>query len=148
MDETGLDICETYPYGWSLRGERCYAPVTGGSRERISVIAGLHGSELQAPCWLKGYTDAETFNVWLEHHLLPVLIPGMVIIMDNARFHKSPKTKELIENAGCRLLFLPPYSPDLNPIEHRWFPLKNSARKILQTLLCLTSAIEAAILCA
>jgi transposase len=72
----------------------------------------------------------------------------MVIIMDNARFHKSIRTQELIENAGCRLLFLPSYSPDFNPIEHRWFPLKNTARKILQTLLCLTSAMEAAILCA
>ncbi len=99
-----------------------------------------------APCWLKGYTDANSFNAWIKGHLLPTLKEGMTIIMDNARFHKSPQTKELIEAAGCTLLFLPPYSPDLNPIEHRWFPLKNQARKILQTFTCLTSAIEAAIL--
>jgi transposase len=99
-----------------------------------------------APCWFRGFTDAELFNTWLEEHLLPTLKQGTTIIMDNARFHKSPKTKELIENAGCNLLFLPPYSPDFNPIEHRWFPLKNTARKIMRTYLCITSAIEAAIL--
>jgi transposase len=102
----------------------------------------IQGSELMAPCWLKGYTDANSFNAWLSDHLLPTLQEGMTIIMDNARF----STKELIEAARCTLLFLPPYSPDLNPIEHRWFPLKNTARKIFQTFLCLTSAIEPAIL--
>ncbi|MET0155756.1 MAG: transposase [Rickettsiales bacterium] len=86
------------------------------------------------------------FNAWLKDHLLPTLKPGMTIIMDNARFHKSPETKELIEAEGCKLLFLPPYSPDLNPIEHKWFPLKNDARKIMRTFLDLTSAVETAII--
>lgn len=119
---------------------------TGGSKERLSVIAGLHQDDLKAACWLKGHTNAAVFNEWLEHQLLPTLDDGMTIIMDNARFHKSPQTRKIIEDAGHRLLFLPPYSPDLNPIEHRWFPLKNTARKIMQTCLCITSAIEAAIL--
>lgn len=141
-----MDSDEAYAYGWSAKGERCHAMKPGGSKERISIISGLLGSSLMAPCWFRGFTDGELFNVWLESHLLPTLKPGMTVIMDNARFHKSPRTKELIENAGCKLLFLPPYSPDFNPIEHRWFPLKNTARKIMRTIICLTSAIEAAIL--
>lgn len=147
VDETGLDADDAYAYGWSPKGERCYAQKPGGTHERISVISGLNQSELKAPCWFKGYTNADVFNEWLEHHLLPTLEQGMVVIMDNARFHKSAKTREIIEKTGCTLLFLPPYSPDFNPIEHRWFPLKNTARKILRTFQNLTAAIEAAILC-
>ena len=146
MDETGLDSNDPYAYGWSRKGTRCPARKTGARKDRISVIAGLNQQKLCAPCHFRGCTNADTFNAWLEQALLPSLSLGMTIIMDNARFHKSPKTRHLIENAGHTLLFLPPYSPDMNPIEHRWFPLKNAARKILQTFLCITSAIEAAIL--
>ncbi|NSM56356.1 hypothetical protein HET73_01860 [Wolbachia endosymbiont of Atemnus politus] len=64
--------------------------------------------------------------------LIPILKPGQTIVLDNASFHKSERTKELIENAGCKILFLPPYSPDLNPIEHFWFACnKKSAAKLL-----------------
>ena len=70
----------------------------------------------------------------------------MTVILDNARFRKSPKTRKIIDAAGCFVLFLPPYSPNFNPIERRWFPLKNSARKILQTILDLPAVIHAAIL--
>jgi len=143
-----MDSTESYAYGWSKRGERCYASKPGARKMRLSVIAGLHGTQLVAPCHFRGSTNAAFFNEWLEHQLLLVLPKGVTIIMDNARFHKSAATKEIIERAGCRLLFLPPYSPDFNPIEHRWFPLKHNARKILQTLLCLNAAIEAAILLA
>lgn len=147
VDETGLDVNDPYAYGWSRKGTRCNARKTGARKDRISVIAGLNESKLCAPCHFRGSTNADTFNAWLKQALLPALPNGgMTIIMDNARFHKSSETRHLIEAAGHTLLFLPPYSPDLNPIEHRWFPLKNTARKILQTLLCLTAAIETAIL--
>jgi transposase len=146
VDETGLDSNDLYAYGWSQKGERCHALKQGGSKERISVIAGLNQSKLMAPCYFTGYTDANFFNAWLEQELRPTLTAGMTVIMDNARFHKSDRTREIIENAGCKLLFLPPYSPDLNPIEHRWFPLKNTARKILQTFEDITAAIQTAIL--
>ncbi|WP_353307228.1 transposase [Spiroplasma ixodetis] len=63
--------------------------------------------------------------------LIPVLKHGQIIVLDNATFHKSKLTQELIENAGCKLLFLPPYSPNLNPIEHFWFAIKHNIRKIL-----------------
>lgn len=69
-------------------------------------------------------------NTWLEEMLLPLLIPGQMIILDNATFHKSEKIRNLIENVECELKYLPPYSPDLNQIEHQWFPIKNRVRKM------------------
>ena len=64
-----------------------------------------------------GRVTPKLFNRWVEHFLIKELPPGQVVVMDNASFHKSPKTRELIESVGCRLIFLPPYSPNLNPIE-------------------------------
>jgi transposase len=112
------------------------------------VVAGLCEDRLLAPCYFTGHCNADVFNSWIEQMFIPELQPGQTVILDNARFHQSTKTKELIEKAGCHLLFLPPYSPDYNPIEHRWFPLKNTARKIMQTFLDLTAAIETAIILA
>lgn len=71
-----------------------------------------------------GSCNTDLFNNWVEHFLIKVLKPGQVVIMDNASFHKSQKTKELIESVGCKLIFLPPYSPDLNPIEKFWANMK------------------------
>lgn len=148
VDETGLDSNESYAYGWSQKGERCHAHKPGGTKERLSIIAGLCEDHLLAPFYFSGHCNADVFNAWVEKILIPELKSGQTVILDNARFHKSTKTKELIEQAGCHLLFLPPYSPDYNPIEHRWFPLKNTVRKILQTFLDLTAAIETAIIIA
>ena len=94
--------------------------------ERTSVISGWHHYEKKfiAPYVFNGYTDSTRFNQWLENCLLPAIKPGMVIVMDNASFHKGAKTKELIEKAECKLLYLPPYSPDFNPIENQWAVLK------------------------
>ena len=72
-------------------------------------------------------------DVYFEKVLLPELPPGSVIVLDNARFHQSPTTQKLVAAAGCRLLFLPPYSPDLNPIEHLCAALKTRLRKDLAT---------------
>lgn len=68
------------------------------------------------------------FNTWLEKELLPILSPGTLIILDNAAFHKSQSTMDIVEKAGCHLLFLPPYSPHLNPIEKLWANLKQAWR--------------------
>lgn len=82
-----------------------------------------------APMYFKGYTDTETFIIWLKEYLLPELKQNQVIIMDNASFHKSKEIKELIESKNCKLIYQPPYSPDLNPIEHYWHFLKDLIRK-------------------
>jgi transposase len=146
VDETGMDGDESYSYGWSFKGNRCFASKPGKSTERISIIAGLCQQKLRGACWFKCYCNADVFNAWLEQSLIPELMPGQTIILDNARFHQSARTRELVEAAHCRLLFLPPYSPQDNLIEHAWFPLKNAARKIMQTFADLTTAIEIAIL--
>jgi transposase len=77
-----------------------------------------------------GTCNTKVFNQWLEHMLLPGLMTGSVIVLDNATFHKSKQTRQLVEQAGCQLLYLPPYSPDLNPIEKLWANLKRLWRKV------------------
>ena len=71
-----------------------------------------------------GTCNTELFNSWVENFLIKELKPGQFIVMDNASFHKSQRTRELIESVGCRIIFLPPYSPDLNPIEKFWANMK------------------------
>ena len=85
------------------------------------------------------------FNFWLENFLLPSLGSGYTLIMDNAAFHKSEDTKILIKNAGCQLFFLPPYSPDLNPIEKFWANLKAKIKKIIGKFETLSEAIDEAL---
>ena len=76
---------------------------------------------LFAPFIFEGYSNSAVYETYVEQVLAHSLRPGMVVIIDNARFHKSQRVIELIEAVGCRVLFLPQYSPDLNPIEHFWF---------------------------
>lgn len=75
-----------------------------------------------------GTTNTAVFNQWLEEALLPTIGAGMTLIMDNAIFHKSQATKDIVHKAGCSILFLPPYSPELNPIEQTWANLKRERK--------------------
>ena len=131
LDESGIDEFLQRDYARSKRGKQVISDVYGKKYGRTSVIAAWlpHSKEMIAPYVFDGYTDSKRFNGWLEKCLLPCLKKGQVIIMDNAAFHKSKLTKELIESVGCRLLYQPPYSPDLNPIEQQWAILKRKFRK-------------------
>ena len=80
--------------------------------------------------WFEGNTDTNIFNEWIEKCLVPELEPHQVIVMDNATFHKSEAIRKLIESVECKLLYLPPYSPDFNPIEQKWGHVKNMVKKI------------------
>jgi len=98
---------------------------TSGKRFiRTNIIAAQCGKNILAPMTFKGTCDTELFVAWIEKMLVPELRAGQAVVMDNASFHKSPIIKELIEKAGCKLIYLPPYSPDLNPIEKFWANLK------------------------
>lgn len=116
--------------------------MSGKKYERESFIAGKLGDRIIAPFCFKGTCNTQVFNTWIEQVLIPVLKPGLVVIMDNASFHKSITTKELIESAGCRLIFLPPYSPDLNPIEKFWANFKRSLSKIIHHFNSLSHALD------
>lgn len=116
--------------------------ISGKKYERESFIAGKIGKRIIAPFCFKGMCNTQVVNTWISRVLVPVLKPGQVVVMDNASFHKSAKTKELIESAGCKLIFLPPYSPDLNPIEKVWANLKNSLSKIIHTFKSLSDALD------
>ena len=105
--------------------------VKGKKYQRISMVAGKCGEKIIAPMIYKGSANTNLFEAWVEQMLVPVLKPGQVVVMDNYVIHKSKRTKELIESVGCRIVFQPPYSPDLNKIEHFWNWIKNMVRKLL-----------------
>ena len=95
------------------------------------MIAGWCHRKILAPLTFEGYCNTLLVETWVEKYLVPELQPGQVIVIDNASFHKSLRIRQLIEQAGCELLFLPPYSPDLNKIEKFWARLKHYLRKTL-----------------
>jgi transposase len=133
LDECGVDHRLFRESGRAPRGERIYETVAGKRRERTSIIAASQHDKLVAPLVFQGSCNTEVVDAYFEQVLLPELPPGSVIVLDNARFHQSPTTQRLVERAGCQLLFLPPYSPDLNPIEHLWAAVKTRLRKDLAT---------------
>ena len=133
IDESGIDDNEFYAYGWAPKGKRLFADRPEFKGKRISIIGALNQGKVGAPCVFEGYCNSELFEAYVENMLVPVLKPGQTVILDNASFHKSVKTRKLIENVGCKVLFLPPYSPDFNPTEHFWFAIKHAVRKILPT---------------
>jgi transposase len=131
VDESGADDNEDSPYGWCVRAERFYAERRGNRTCRISMIAGWCDRQVLAPMTFQGHCNTALVETWVERFLVPALTPGQVVVMDNARFHQSATIRELIETAGCRLLFLPTYSPDLNKIEKFWARLKRYLRQTL-----------------
>lgn len=124
IDETGID---TYLYrqkARAKRGKKVYDKVSGRRFERISVVAGQIGAEIVAPLLYQGTMTAELFTKWYQEHLLPSLSGPHVIVMDNATFHPKKRLDDLSVAEGHFFLPLPPYSPELNPIEQFWAILK------------------------
>ncbi|MCL1463982.1 IS630 family transposase [Argonema galeatum] len=133
MDESGINNNEPAVYGWCEKGKRYDDTRPGKRRERLSIIGALCENKFLAPIVYQGYCNAKLVETWLEKVLLPQVEIGQVIVMDNAPFHNSRRIRELVEKAGCELLFLPSYSPDLNPIEHWWHKVKTAIRKELRS---------------
>ena len=116
-------------YGRANKGERLVAPIPHGHWKTTTFIAGLRHDRLDAPWVLDGAMDAIAFKTYLRDVLLPTLTAGDIVIMDNLPAHKVAAVREIIEQAGAKLLYLPPYSPDLNPIELAFSKLKTLLRK-------------------
>ena len=124
LDESGFAPTCARRYGYAPKGQRVYGTFSGNRRPRTSLLAARIGTEFTATFLFDGTCTADVFNLWLECELCPLLRPDHVVVMDNAAFHKSQTTRDLISSTGATLLFLPPYSPDLNPIEHDFAALK------------------------
>jgi len=106
------------------------------------MIAAWCDRELLAPFTIEGACNRTVFETWLESCLIPNLKPGQILIFDNATFHKGGRIEELVKVAGCEVWYLPPYSPDLNQIEHCWSWLKSRIRKCLDRFDTLREAME------
>lgn len=128
VDECGVDPNIARLVGRAPRGERVVAERPGHREKRLNVLAGLVGTEVIAPFYLKETTNGSRFEAWFNWYLCPALPPRSVIIMDNARFHRKTEVRRIAKQFGHSVIFLPKYSPDKNPIEHTWANLKNWLR--------------------
>ena len=115
--------------GWCRKGQRLVAHVPHGHWKTMTFLAALRSDRIDAPCVFDGPINGESFLFDVEQILVPSLKPGDIVIMDNLGSHKGEAVRKAIGNAGARLLFLPPYSPDLNPIEQVFAKLKHLMRK-------------------
>ena len=115
--------------GWAPRGRRLTAKVPHGRWKTMTFLAALRHDRIDAPWFIEGPIDGESFRTYVEKVLLPTLRPGDIVVMDNLGSHKGKVVRQLIRSAGAKLFFLPKYSPDLNPIEQVFAKLKHLLRK-------------------
>jgi transposase len=130
VDETGASTKMARRYGRSLRGMRCRAPVPHGHWKTTTFIGALRLEGLTAPMLLDGAMHGAAFLAYVEQVLVPTLAPGDIVIMDNLPAHRLVAARQAITAAGAELRFLPPYSPDFNPIEMAFSKLKAFLKKI------------------
>lgn len=124
IDETGLSTKMSRLRGRSPCGERCRAAIPHGHWKTTTFTGALRLSGMTAPMVLDGAMNGTAFRVYVEQVLLPTLTVGDVVVMDNLPAHKADSVRQAIESVGCQLLYLPPYSPDFNPIEKAFSKLK------------------------
>jgi transposase len=129
IDETGMQVALTPLYGRAAPGVRVVDTVPQNYGENISLLAALSLYGLSAPMTVEGAVDAEVFRVYVEQVLGPTLRPGDILLMDNLAVHKVPGIEEAVRARGARVEYLPPYSPDLNPIEKCWAKIKTALRQ-------------------
>jgi len=146
LDETGTSTKMARLRGRSPKGERCQASVPHGHWKTTTLVAGLRLGGITAPGVIDGAMDGELFTLYAEHFLAPALNEGDIVILDNLPAHKVTRAREVIEAAGATLLFLPPYSPDFNPIEQAFAKIKALLRKAAaRTVEALETAIATAL---
>jgi transposase len=129
IDETWAKTNMTRRHGRSLRGRRLLAKVPHARWRTLTFLAALRCDRIDAPCVIDGPINGLSVLAYVEQILLPTLAPGDIVIMDNLGSHKRQAIRRLIRTARAKLLFLPPYSPDLNPIEQVFAKLKTLLRK-------------------
>ncbi len=129
VDEMGTNTSLAPLYAWSPRGERARFEIPRNWGANITLLASMSVEGMRPCLAVEGSTTKVVFEAYLERLLAPSLRPGQVVVMDNLSAHKGPRVRQLIKERGCELLYLPPYSPDLNPIEEAFAKLKGLLRK-------------------
>jgi transposase len=129
IDETWAKTNMTRSHGRARRGERLVAKVPHGRWRTLTFLAALRRDRIEAPCVIDGPINGQSFLAYVEQMLVPTLKPGDIVIIDNLGSHKGKAVRQAIRATGAKLFFLPPYSPDLNPIEQVFAKLKTLLRK-------------------
>ena len=129
MDESGFAHDMPRTHGYTLKGKRCFGTHDWGAKGRTNVIGALLGKTLLTVSLFNSSINTLVFDAWVIQDLIPRLPKESVVVMDNASFHHGMNMKQALESAGHTLLYLPPYSPDLNPIEKKWAQAKAIRRK-------------------
>ena len=141
VDECGIEEYIHREYGYAPRGVAVEGKVSGRRYKRTNIVAAKCCNKIVAPMVYTGSTDSTLFEYWFEHALLKSIPRYSIIILDNASFHRKSTLMTLTQTADCEVLFLPPYSPDLNIIEKFWAWLKSKLRKILPLYSCFDDAL-------
>jgi transposase len=129
VDEMGTNTSLSPLYGWAKKGERAYCSVPRNRGKNTTLLSSMSVEGIGPSLAVEGATNREVFETYLERVLAPTLRRGQVVVMDNLTAHKGERIRELIEQRGCELLYLPPYSPDFNPIEEAFAKIKGLLRK-------------------
>jgi transposase len=130
VDECSTNISLSPIYARAPKGERACGKVPRNWGKNISLICAIDAEGVKPSMSVEGSVDGKAFESYIEHFLAPELKPGQIVVMDNLSVHKSKRVERLIEDRGATLLFLPPYSPDLNPIEEAFSKVKSTLRKV------------------
>jgi transposase len=131
IDESGANLAMTTNYGRAESGQRVKAPKPFNIGMNFSVIGAISLLGILAMMYIETAVDTNIFSVFIKKLLLSKLKPGQFVIFDNVKFHKAKEIKDLIESRGAKVVFLPPYSPDLSPIEKMWSKIKETLKKIM-----------------
>jgi transposase len=129
VDECSTNTSLSPIYGWARRGRRVYFEVPRNWGANVTLLSSMTRSGMGPSMAVEGPTTREVFEAYVEKVLAPELSVGQIVVMDNLSSHKGPRVRKLIESRGCELLYLPPYSPDLNPIEEAFAKLKALLRR-------------------
>jgi transposase len=129
VDEMGTNISLSPLYGWAKKGERAQCSVPRNRGKNTTLLSSMSMQGMGPSLAVEGATNREVFETYVELILAPTLQRGQVVVMDNLTAHKGERVRELIEGQGCELVYLPPYSPDFNPIEEAFSKIKGLMRK-------------------
>ena len=130
VDEMGTNTSLSPLYGWSKQGQRAYGSVPRNRGKNTTLLSSMTIEGMGPSLAVEGATTTRVFETYLKRVLAPTLREGQIVVMDNLSAHKGERVRELIEGRGCELLYLPSYSPDLNPIEEAFGKMKGLLRKV------------------